>query len=121
MLKKEDFCVTADYTMIEVMEVIERNRERGVVVVGENGKVCGFVSQGDIIEAVIAGKSIHSRIDKIINCSFIYLKEKNYDRALEYFRNRNLSIIPIINDEQELIDIISAKDMFTQVELRKDN
>ena len=120
MLNKEEFCVTADYTLLEVMEVIERNKERAVVVVGNNGKVCGFVSQGDIIKALIVGKSIHSKIDKIISSSFIYLKDKNYERALDFFKNRNLSIIPVINDDQELIDIISSKDMFAHVELAKD-
>lgn len=117
-MNKEDFCVTADYTMIEVMEVIERNKERAVVVLESNGKICGFVSQGDIIKAVIAGKSIHSKIEKIINNSFIYLKKKDYKKALDFFKNRNLSIIPIISDDHELVDIISAREMFGLVELK---
>lgn len=117
-MKKEDFCVTRNYTIMEVMQVFERNKERGVLVVGEAGKVCGFLSMGDIIYALVGGKNIYSNIGQICNPSFIYLKEKNYGQALKLFRERNISLIPVINDEMQLEDVITAKEMFGMVELK---
>lgn len=117
-MKKEDFCVTQNYTIREVMQVFERNKERGVIVVGEAGKVCGFLSMGDIIYALVSGKTMYSHIGQICNPSFVYLKEKDYARALKLFRERNISLIPVINEGMQLVDVITAKEMFEMVELR---
>lgn len=117
-MNKEDFCVTQKYTIMEVMQVFERNKERGVIVTGEAGKVCGFLSMGDIIYALVGGKNMYSHIGQICNPSFIYLKKKDYRQALKLFKERNISLIPVINDDMQLVDVITAKEMFEMVELR---
>ena len=117
-MKKTDFCVTADYTIREVMQVFERNKERGVVVLGGEGKVCGFLSMGDIIYALLEGRNIYSRIGKICNPSFIYLQKKDFNKALELFKKRNISLIPIVDDKLQLVDVITAREMFEMVELK---
>lgn len=117
-MNKNDFCVTKDYTIMEVMQVFKRNKERGVVVTGESGKVCGFVSMGDIIYALAGGKDMYSHIGQICTSSFIYLKEKDYKEALKLFQKRNISLIPVIDDEMELVDVITAKEIFKMVELK---
>ena len=117
-MDKQEFCVTCDYTIKEVMQVFERNKERGVVVQGEEGKVCGFLSMGDIIYALVDGKNMYSRIGQICNRSFIYLQETDYKKALEIFKKRNISLIPIVNEELHLIDVITARDLFEMVELK---
>jgi len=117
-MDKNDFCVTKDYTIMEVMHVFERNKERGVVVVGESGKVCGFVSMGDIIYALAGGKDMYAHIGQICTSSFIYLKEKDYKDALKLFQKRNISLIPVIDDEMQLVDVVTAKEIFKMVELK---
>lgn len=117
-MNKREFCVTRDYTIMEVMQVFERNKERGVIVVGEEGKVCGFLSMGDIIYALVDGKNMYSHIGQICNPSFMYLKEKDFAKALEIFKKRNISLIPIVNDAMELTDVITARELFEMVELK---
>ena len=117
-MNKREFCVTQEYTIMEVMQVFERNKERGVVVVGETGKVCGFLSMGDIIYALVDGKNMNSHIGQICNPSFIYLKEKDYKQALVIFKKRNISLIPILDDDMQLVDVITARELFEMVELK---
>lgn len=110
-MNKDDFCVTQEYTIMDVMRILERNRERGVVVINEDGKACGFLSMGDIIYALVDGKDIHSQVGQICNSSFIYLKQKDYDKALEIFQERNLSMIPILDDDMKLTDVITSREL----------
>lgn len=117
-MEKEEFCVTQNYTIMEVMQVFERNKERGVIVIGDKGKVCGFLSMGDIIYALVGGKNMYSHIGQICNPSFIYLKKKDYSKALKLFQERNISLIPVIDDDLRLTDVITAKEMFGMVELK---
>lgn len=117
-MDKKDFCVTRDYTILEVMQVFERNKERGVVVLGEEGKVCGFLSMGDIIYSLVDGKNMYSHIGQICNSAFIYLREKDYGKALEIFKKRNISLIPVVDEEMHLTDVITARELFEMVELK---
>ncbi|MFC1827289.1 CBS domain-containing protein, partial [Thermodesulfobacteriota bacterium] len=80
-MNKDDFCVTTNYTLLEVMGVIETIRERGLIVLDENDKVQGVLTLGDIIHALVEGKTIHSSIEKLIKPSFIYLDKKDYKQA----------------------------------------
>lgn len=117
-MDKKEFCVTRDYTIMEVMQVFERNKERGVIVIGEEGKVCGFLSMGDIVYALVDGKNMYSHIGQICNPSFIYLQEKDYKKALNIFKKRNISLIPVVNESMELTDVITARELFEMVELK---
>ena len=111
-----DFCVTREYTIMEVMQVIERNKERGVVIVGEGNKVCGFLSMGDIIYALVNGKNMYSHVGQICNPAVIYLKERDLKKALEIFKKKNLSLIPVVNDDMELTDIITPRELLGMLE-----
>ena len=110
------FCVTQDYTIMEVMQVFERNKERGVIVVGDNGKACGFLSMGDIIYALVDGKSIYSKIGPICNPSFLYLTEKDYVKAMDIFKKRNVSLIPIVDADMCPTDVITMRELFRMME-----
>lgn len=119
-MNKDDYCIGKDYTIKEAMQVFDRNRERGLVVLGEEGKICGFLSMGDIIFALLDGKNMYSGIGQICNPSFIYLNEKNYVEAFEIFKKRNVSWLPIVDQDMKLADVITAREMFGKLELKKE-
>jgi mannose-1-phosphate guanylyltransferase/mannose-6-phosphate isomerase len=110
-MDKERFCVSIKYTLLEVMNVIETIRERGVVVLGDNGKVYGVITLGDIIQALVEGKTIYASVEKLIKPSFIYLNEINYHKAFEIFQQKNISFIPVVDKDNRLIDVITPRDV----------
>lgn len=119
-MNKEDYCVGKEYTIKEAMQVFDRNRERGLVVLGEEGKICGFLSMGDIIFALLDGKNMYSQVGQICNPSFIYLYDKNYQEAFEIFKKRNVSWLPIVDKKMHLVDVITAREMFGKLELKQE-
>ena len=110
-MNKERFCVNTKYTMLEVMNVIETIRERGVVILGDNGKVYGVITLGDIIQALVEGKTVYASIEKLTKPSFIYLNEVNYRKAFEIFQQKNISFIPVVDNDNYLVDVITPRDV----------
>lgn len=110
-MEKEDFCVTTKYTLLEVMNVIETIRERGVIVLGETGKVIGILTLGDIIHALVEGKTIYAPIEKLIKPSFIYLNKVDLKQAFKIFKQKNLSLIPVIDKDNYLVEVITPRDV----------
>ncbi len=110
-MKKEDFCVTTKYTLLEVMNVIETIRERGVIVLGDTEKVIGVLTLGDIIHALVEGKSIYAPIEKLIKPSFIYLNQVDLNQAFNIFKQKNISLIPVIDKNNYLVEVITPRDI----------
>ena len=115
VMDKRDLCVNSSYTIMDVMQVFERNKERGVVVISDNGKVCGFLSMGDIINLLVEGYNIYTRIEHIYHPSFIYLDKKDYDKAIDIFLKRNVSLIPVLDEEMNLEEIITEREILRRV------
>ena len=110
-MNKERFCVNTRYTLLEVMNVIETIRERGVVVLGDNGKVYGVITLGDIIQALVEGKTVYASVERLTKPSFIYLNEVNYRKAFQIFQQKNISFIPVVDNDNYLVDVITPRDV----------
>lgn len=108
-------CVNPDYTIKEVMELIELHRERGVVIV-DNNKVCGVLTLGNIITALSEGKTIFSKISNIYNPNFIYLNSFDYKKAFEIIKKKNISFLPVIDKDYHLLGIITPRDIMSRVQ-----
>ena len=110
------YCVYQNYTIKEVIERIDASKNRVVIVLNRNQKVIGVISQGDIIRALIADKNLYAQIDSIIRPNFIYLNEKDMEKAFYLFKKRNITLLPIVDEEFSLLDVISMDDIYKYME-----
>lgn len=112
----EKYCVLETYTIKEVMELFEGNHERVAVVVNNNMKVTGVVSQGDIIKGLASGVDMYSQVSTIIKPSFLYLQEKDMKKAYKIFRDKKITLLPIVSRDYKLVDTITLNDIFDYLE-----
>mgnify|MGYP001417531934 CR=1 FL=1 len=91
---------------------IKNNGSRHVFITSENNKVIGIISEGDVISALLKGSDLSSRLFELINNSFIYLSESDKSDKSKIIRilNQGILIIPVLNDEMKLIDVINYLD-----------
>lgn len=115
----EKHCVLADYTIKEVIDRFESNNDRVAIVLDLNEKVVGVVSQGDIIRAIASGKNIYVSVKNIIQPSFKYVKQKNMEEAYRYFKKYGLTLLPIVDDQYCLVDVITVQDVYEYLENKK--
>ena len=114
----EDYCVNESYTILEVLERFERNNDRVAVVINENDKVIGVISQGDILRALSSGTDIHTEIRNIISNSFLHLYSKNMDEAFKVFKKTKITLLPVIDNGNRLTDVITLADIYEYLEER---
>lgn len=113
------YCVNENYTIKEVLEQFEGQNDRVAIVLGNNEKVVGVVSQGDILRALSAGADLYVPINKIIRNEFLHQYSKKIEDAYPIFKKRKITVLPIIDYENRLIDIITLDDIFSYLEDRK--
>ena len=109
-------CIGKEYTIKEAIESIDECHNRAVVVVDETDKVLGILSQGDVIRALISGKSLLSQVQTIIHPNFFYQNTKDLESAYCLFKKYHISLLPIVDDDFHLIDLIDLNDIYEYME-----
>ena len=115
----EKYSVRESYTIKEVIEVIDANQDRVAVVMNDNDRVIGVVSQGDIIRALTSGVNLYAQVSTIIRPSFLYETKRDMERAYSIFKRTQITMLPILDEEFHLVDIINLKNIYAYLEMRE--
>lgn len=119
MKKLINYYVNDTRTIKDAMTVIQSNLSRCVIVVNDGNKVVGVVSEGDILRAILSGISIGSPLRPVINTSFCYLKENNMEEAYVLMKRLGPTLIPVIDQDFMLKDVITSFDIMEHLVLIK--
>ncbi|MFH1847097.1 MAG: sugar phosphate nucleotidyltransferase [Candidatus Omnitrophota bacterium] len=85
------------------------NDEKFILVVDDDDKVMGIVTDGDFRRSVWNSVSLDDSVDLIANRNFIYLSEKDdKNKVREIFEKKEVNQIPILKDGI-LVDLIFRK------------
>lgn len=112
----EKFCIGQDYTIKEAIERIDASKNRVVLVLDKDAKVVGVISQGDIIRALSSGKNLFTRVASIIRPNFYYMNDRNMEEAYELFKKTKITLVPVVNEEFQIIDVINMDDIYRYME-----
>lgn len=102
------YTISEDLSIMDAMSLIEENEHRSLIVLGEGNIVVGTISDGDIRKALLRGEILSTKIRDVMNLNFIFLKEKNNEEAKKIFDRNHIFIIPIMDDENRIIDIVES-------------
>lgn len=110
------YCVDESYTIKEILEQFEKQNDRVAIVLNNAQKVVGVISQGDILRALSGGADIYTPINKIFRNEFLHQYSKNMKDAYLIFKSKKITLLPVINEENELVDVITLDDIFEYME-----
>jgi len=103
--EKLKYIVSSNSTIEEAWSIIEDNKHRSVIVVA-NEKVVGTLSDGDIRKAMLAKRLLSTPVREVMNLNFTSVTEDRIADAEQLFREKNIFLIPVVDKDMKLIDII---------------
>ena len=103
----DKFTVKVTDTIRTAMVKITANKYR-VVVVLDGRKVVGIVSDGDIRRAFLKDVLPIAPVEKIMNINCRTTTETDPEKLKEIIHREMVTVMPIVNDENELMDIFLA-------------
>lgn len=92
-----------------VLEKIYKNNYRTVLVLNKK-KIIGVISEGDIIKALIYNKSLEITAEQLMNKSFIFLKNRDTEKAKKIFKKNLIGLIPIVDKSMQLKDYLTLQE-----------
>lgn len=101
-------------TNIKVRQVLEKldslAADAILFLVDEDSKLIGSLTDGDIRRGLIKGKILDENITSFVQSNPKYLKKSDYNiKQLKEWRANNFKIIPIVDEENRVIDVINLR------------
>jgi arabinose-5-phosphate isomerase len=107
---KKIFLINGSATVNQVLELITENHRGAAIVVDDDGKLLGVISDGDIRRGLVHGDTMLTPINKIMNINCVYLEESKTGEAEGIFKQHiYISLIPVVDNENNVVDILTRK------------
>ena len=106
------FTVDQADTIRIAMEKIERNHHR-VVVVLDDGKVVGTVSDGDIRRAFLHDVLPVAPVSRIMQLNPHVTTLADPAARQDLIRREHVTVLPVVDDDNRLVDVELAYEPFT--------
>ncbi len=113
MTELKDLCITTEYSIMNAIKVLDQTHERIVLIVDE-GKLLGVVTDSNIRKAILAGVDMKSPVTGIMTSNPVCVTPKNRGKALRLMSERGLDAIPVIEEDGMLVDIVFRYSDYTQ-------
>jgi perosamine synthetase len=105
-MKRDQFCVTDNTSIQEVMKKINNHGKGMAVVEDANKKYIGVVTDGDIRRAIIKGIEYYNPISKIVNTKTVIGFDSDARENLIKLLSQEIKAIPILDKNGTMVDII---------------
>ena len=115
---RTDVLIHKSKNLVEGLQCLNelRNLSRLILfVVDDNEKVVGSVTDGDIRRSIIAEQNLQKTLGEIANPDFKRLYQKDSYQSFEKFRKSDIKILPILNQEGKMVDLIDLE--YTKAQL----
>ena len=112
----KDITVKPDISIRQAMKTLNRAPVKCLIVIDENQKLLGTLTDGDIRRAILGGLKFSESIENYY-CKKPYVLKKNEysnDDAIHLLGSKKLDLMPILDKNKVVIDYISWKNFEVQ-------
>lgn len=113
LVNRSPVTVHPDATVGEAARAM-RERNVGSVIVVDEGRVAGILTDRDVVMALAGGRFTGSgqRVDELMTRDPVCLaSSQDIDRGLERMRTHGIRRMPVLNDDGELVGVVSLDDI----------
>ena len=109
-------------TIIDAMRLIDQNAKGILILVNNENKILGSITDGDIRRLILEGKSVTLPIIDLYNKECIYVNEDtNVNVIKRYFIENKIKFIPVVDRNQKIVDYYEIDDFINYNTMEKDN
>ena len=98
----------------DAFQIISKTGEKCIIIIEENGKLLGTLSDGDLRKAILRGVHVNTSIEKIFNSKPITLSKGDYSKAdaKKIFLENRFDLIPIVDKKNKVVDVLVWDSVF---------
>lgn len=103
--------INRDTSIRQTIKRLDKTAKKILIVV-ENNKLIGVVTDGDIRRWILRNGDLSSSVSLIMNMHPIYLYENNISEANKIMKEKGIESIPLVNQYNEVVDIVFWNNLY---------
>ena len=115
----ESSIISNDCTLLEALNRINSLKSSPLVlfIVNKDKQMIGTLTDGDSRRALIAGASLHDKVDSVMHKDFFYLTTNNVDSVerIRQLKELHITYIPVLDEHNRIIDVINLTKFKTRL------
>lgn len=97
----------------DAMETIDKGAKGIALVIDEDSRLLGTITDGDIRRAIIRGNSLNDPVKSIMNDNFIFVSQNYSQKLVEtIFLTKDINQLPVLDDNMRVVNVIFYHDFF---------
>jgi len=109
----KDLTVKLEITIREAMKALDNTAEKCLLVIDDNKKLLGTLTDGDLRRGILRGVKFSEDISNSYKNNPIVFVQNQYtsDEAKRILRDKKIDLIPIVDEEYKVVDYITWSNM----------
>ncbi|MEG2727893.1 MAG: nucleotidyltransferase family protein [Mucinivorans sp.] len=111
MINIDQYALSLSSTILDALYKLEELSHHHIMVLfalGQDQKIKGTVTVGDVRRGLIGGLSLSSTVEEVMNANFTYLTAGDFDtEKLKFIKRAQLSIVPLLDKDGFLVKILN--------------
>lgn len=110
----ESIFIKPEATIREAMQALSDASERILLVVDDNRKLLGTLTDGDVRRGILGGDDLSGTIESMYNPDPVSIQQDQFDNETvkKLLLENRIELIPIVNNIKKVIDYITWEDLF---------
>jgi len=110
----KDIKVDPKITIREAMEILDRTAKKILLVVDDDTKLIGTLTDGDIRRHILEHHDLTGSIENAFNTNPYFVFHETFDlkKIKNIFTEHDINLIPIVNKNRILVDYITPEKAF---------
>lgn len=105
-------------TALEALQVIDRGSAQVALVVDEQQRLVGTLTDGDIRRGLLHGETLEAPAERLMNCNFRFVRSGEDQAAvLEMMRREALRQIPVLDTKGRVLQLLLLQELLTPAQL----
>ena len=109
MIEINRYIISPTSTILEALKKLNdqsASRIMTLLVVDQDNKMFGTITDGDIRRAIIGSMSLESRVEVICQKNYSYISDKHDAVKIKEFKKRGIKLLPIIDSKGFFVDAL---------------
>jgi len=112
VMRKDVVKSKSDISIKEAAIILQRRRIGSIVIVDEEDKCVGIVTERDIIRSIAHNMPLETRISRIMTANPITVGlDSSIAEVKAIMVNHRIRHVPVVDSENKVVGIISARDL----------
>ena len=105
----KDLTINPNTNIRQAMRILDKTAEKCLLVVDENKKLLGTLTDGDLRRSILRGVKFSEDISNSYKNNPIVFVQNQYtsDEAKRILRDKKIDLIPIVDEEYKVVDYIT--------------